>query len=853
MRTAPACSRTGLSAILALCSAAAAAQEIARPLHAGVEPPARALLLADDGTALTGNPGALAFSGRLQLDFVHERGTGGSALSGNGLYLAAGLAPLVVGTALEWTRPGEACSPAAPCARRFSLGTALKAGQLGLGAAVHSVASRESSALDGLTTWDLGAVLRPARSLALGFAALDVNAPALGAGRLPRRYAASLGLRPFHELLSLTADAWVRDCGGTPGPLPATGPGACGAAHPDLRFSAALALAPGLQLVGQVGSGAVDRRVSVQIGLQIDGTHFGLRAAQELREGGGRTAFQAHLAQQATPAFRPSGGRAVEIDLDRALRRPAPGLVDLLLGAGAPDPLALTVAALGRLARDPRVAAVVLRTSGLPVGLAGAEELRTGIEKLRSAGKKVVFDLESGGDLEYYVASSADRVFAAPQAVLSVNGFSATAIFAAAGLDKLGVKAEFFRVGAYKNAPDLFTRTESSSEQREVQEALLDDVYGRFIRAVVERRGTTEAKLKGLLDKGLLKPAEAVNAKLLDGLVYPDQLGEEVGKLFGSDQMQLEKIGVAPTDAKETRWGSRARIGIVRVEGDILAEGGSGAFGAVPVASAHRIARRIRRLSDDPGVAAIVVRIDSPGGDGNASDLIWRELIRARTEKKKPVIASLGDVAASGGYYVAVGADEIVAEPSTVTGSIGVFIGHFDASALYGKLGLGFSTVRRGESADLFSTARSLTGKERAMLQDWVESFYAQFVERVAEGRRMTPAAVDAVARGRVWSGAQAKDRGLVDALGGFEDAVERAKERAGLGRDAAIALDDEVRAGGDLLGAAFSGALESAIGESLIARALPRGEALRVVRALAAVGEPGTVRARMPYQFELR
>src|SRR5205807_1954820 len=202
-------------------------------------------------------------------------------------------------------------------------------------------------------------------------------------------------------------------------------------------------------------------------------------------------------------------------------------------------------------------------------------------------------------------------------------GFAATALFAAAGLDKLGVKAEFFRVGAYKNAPDLFTRSGMSGEQREVESSLLDDLYGRYVKRISDARHLDESKVKSLLDDGILS--------------------------------------------------------------------------------------RIRRAADDPAVSAIVVRIDSPGGDGTASDLIWRELVRARKEKMKPVIASMGDVAASGGYYVAAGADTIFAEPATITGSIGVFVGHFDASALLGKLGLNLITLKRGASADLFNPERSLT------------------------------------------------------------------------------------------------------------------------------------------------
>src|ERR1700674_1188357 len=253
MRTAPPWSQTRLAAVLLVFSIGAArAQQIARPLTAGVEPPVRSLLLDDDATAVSGNPGSLAFAGKLQLDFVHETGTGGAALSGNGMYLAGGLPHLVLGTAFEWTRPGETCSAASPCGRRFSLGAGVKAGQLGLGATYHSYSSRESTDLDRLTSWDLGAVLRPARSLALGFAALDVNAPFFAGPRLPRRYAASFGIRPFEELLSLTADAYASECSGTPALFAAPGPRACGAGSPDLRFSADLAVVPGLHVLGQL-------------------------------------------------------------------------------------------------------------------------------------------------------------------------------------------------------------------------------------------------------------------------------------------------------------------------------------------------------------------------------------------------------------------------------------------------------------------------------------------------------------------------------------------------------------------------------------------------------------------------
>src|SRR5260370_13364391 len=268
------------------------------------------------------------------------------------------------------------------------------------------------------------------------------------------------------------------------------------------------------------------------------------------------------------------------MDVHRALELPKPGVVGVVVGQSSRDPLAETLAAFRRLAADSTVKAVVLRASDLPIGMGKAEELRAGIEEMQSKGKKVVFYLESAGSLEYSLASSADRIFAAPQAILTVNGLSATALFAATGLDKLGVKAEFFRVGAYKNAPDIFTRSEMSSEQREVQNALLDDLSGRYLARIEDKRHLEGGKRKALLNKASLKPQEARDGGLLDGLVYPDQLEEEAGKLVGG-RVFLEKTSIDPPVVREQRWGPKARIAVVRVEGNILrGEGRRDPFGA---------------------------------------------------------------------------------------------------------------------------------------------------------------------------------------------------------------------------------------------------------------------------------
>jgi protease-4 len=783
----------------------------------GAVTPGQSFSLQDDGTSLGGNPAGLGYVRGFEADFLHNGFYAAGHPRIDALYLTGGAGPLSLGLGFDWFEPASV--------RRTSVGAALRLGELSVGAVHHGFSGLE------LSSWDFGALLRPFRFLSVGAALLDANRP----GPLPRRWQLSAAVRPIGERLDLAADLRWSECTNAAGP-------ACGLDHKEWFVTAQARLVRGVTLIGQLG--LLDgTRTTGLVGLQLDLAHAGVAYAPAFGAGDARDAWRVRASTERWPAASFPVSHAVEINLKTALERPHPGPAALVFGATTRDPLRRTLETMRRLSNDSSVKAVVLRSGGLPLGLERAGELRAGIENLKASGKKVLFYLESGGDLEYSVALRADRVYAAPQSVLLINGFSATALFAAAGLDKLGVKAEFFRVGAYKNAPDLFTRSGMSGEQREVETSILEDFYGRYVQDIAQARHLDEAKVKSLLDEGILKPREAVQAGLIDGLIYPDQLEEEAGKILGGS-VHLTKAVTGTPPGRELRWGGRPKIGVVRVVGDIVrGEGARDPFGAVEVAGSDPISRRIHRMADDPEVEAIVVRIDSPGGDGNASDLIWRELVRARKEKKKKVIASMGDVAASGGYYVAAGADEIFAGPGTITGSIGVFIGHFDASELFGKLGLNLVTLKRGESADLFNPGRGVTDAERRTLQAWVDDFYATFVDRVAEARGLSREQVDALARGRVWTGAQALERKLVDRLGGFEDALAEAKRLAGLAPDAEVDLEDEIPL--ELGFADFAGV--SALD------ALPMNLGPRAVRALRLLGEPGTMRAALPFELEVQ
>jgi protease-4 len=778
------------------------------------EAPAESFALQDDGTSLAGNPAGFGFVEGLEADWLHDGYFEDGRVNSNALYLTGGLGALALSGGFDWQYGPYAT------VRRTSLGAALRLGFLSLGAVHRGFTSSPEA-------WDYGFLARPFRWLSVGGGMLYANRPAL-----PRLWRFAIGIRPWREKLDLAADFRWREC--------TAAIGACGAGEGDWIFTAATPIANGVRLLGQLTSPVGSGTTSWLVGLQIDLPHVGAAYAPRFNKSlGTEQLARVRVSTERWPSVQFAVRHAAEIDLDKALSRPRPTPWALVFGQTLKDPLAETLAALHRLAADPSVGAVVLRGASLHGGWGKAEELRAAIEELQARGKKVVFYLESGGDLEYSLAAAADRVYAAPEAVLLVNGLSSTALFAGEGLDKLGVKAEFFRVGAYKNAPDTFTRKSMSGEQREVESSLLDDLYGRYVERTAARRNLEESKLKGLLDKGILKPIEAVEAGLLDGLLYPDQLEQEVGRLLGG-KVSLRKVAIEPPATREVRWGMPRKIAVIRVEGEIArGEAPRDPLGAVRIASSERITKRIHDAADDPRVAAIVVRIDSPGGDGNASDLIWRELVRARKEKKKPVIASMGDVAASGGYYVAAGADEILAEPSTITGSIGVFVPHFDAEELFGKLGLNFTTLRRGESADIFSPYRDLTDKERKTLQAWVDNFYDMFVGRVSESRGLSKQQVDAVAQGRVWTGAQALDRKLIDRFGGLEDAIAEGGRRAGLAQDSAVEIDDVEESEVEL--SDFAG----------VHLEIP--QARRALKALHLLGNSGTLRAVMPFDLEIQ
>ncbi len=447
-----------------------------------------------------------------------------------------------------------------------------------------------------------------------------------------------------------------------------------------------------------------------------------------------------------------------------------------------PPSLRTLVESLERAADDPRVSAVVLRVSILPdSGWATVQELRDAVGRFRRSGKPAYAHLEFCGNKEYYLASGCDKIYAIPSALIELTGLRSEVSFFKGTLDKVGIQAQFEGVGKYKNAPNQFTESGFTEPHREQMDALLDSLYGQFVAAIAQGRRRTPEEVRAVIDAGPYDGPSALRAGLVDELVYQDQLD---ARLKGASRLTP---GRYVKGSRGFGFDGRPKIALVYVVGDIIPGRSQGSPLGGGFAGSDTVAQALKDAREDGAIRAVVLRVDSPGGSGTASEVIWREVALAR--QKKPVVVSMGDVAASGGYYVAMGSDAIVAEPGTITGSIGVFGGKFSLHGLYDKIGISKEILLRGRRADVFSAYRPWSDDERARMRELMESFYRDFVTKVAQGRHRSYEDIDAIAQGRVWTGAEAQRNGLVDRLGGFALALDIAKEKAKIGKGEEVRL----------------------------------------------------------------
>lgn len=505
---------------------------------------------------------------------------------------------------------------------------------------------------------------------------------------------------------------------------------------------------------------------------------------------------------------------------------------------------------LRNAAADSRIKAIVLEPRELQVGWAKLEELRGDILNFKKSGKPVYAYLRGASTKDYYLATAADRVFMSPEDELDVKGLRAELMFVKTALDKLGVQMEFEHVGKYKDAPDMFTKTGSSPETREVINLLLDQFYGDLIDNIAQGRKKEPAAVRALLDNGPFVGQEALDGGLVDALLYEDQVFDRLKQQLKLDK--TAKIGdndYARSAPENLGVNGPTRIALVVAEGDIT-RGATNDGGTRGITTAG-MTRLLRQVRNDDSIKGVILRIDSPGGDGIASDDILHEA--KLLSEKKPTVISMSDLAASGGYFIAMTGDAVVAYANTETGSIGVFYGKVDVQGLYDKIGLKTEIMKRGRFADIDDVSRPLTDAERAKLRTEIEGFYRGFVQRVADGRKRKYDDIEPLAQGRVWTGAQAKQNGLVDALGGIDRAIEMVKAKAKIAPSEKITLVAypprrtllQVLMDGDFdLTALESSVLEERVKELVGGLPLP---------ALSQILSQGGILSLMPYSITVR
>jgi len=468
------------------------------------------------------------------------------------------------------------------------------------------------------------------------------------------------------------------------------------------------------------------------------------------------------------------------------------------------ETLASGLQRLDKAARDESLDAVILHISDPSIGWAKLNELRIGIQKMRAKGRKVYAWMESVDTKGYLLASACDQIVIPESGMLLMPGLRAEVSFYKNLFDMLSIQPQMLRVGEFKSAAEPYSRSEMSPAFREEMEAILDDYYRQIVEMVSLSRKLTAEQVQAIIDTGLHTASEAKKLGLIDVVGYEDEIESlikgddktaEVKVIKGYGKKKLDTdfsgftgmakmmnllMGVEPS----TRKSSAPKIAIINATGAIMSGASSSDpfFGEQTMGSTT-IIKAIRQARDDATVKAVVLRVDSPGGSALASDLMWHEL--ESLDGKKPFIVSMGDTAASGGYYIAMGADRIFAEPGTLTGSIGVVGGKIALEKFYEKVGITTSVVHRGKNSGVMSSTTPFSDTEKAAMQKMLNDIYAQFTTKAAAGRKMEVEKLEQMARGRVYTGAQALKLGLVDELGTLADAIAFAKKSAGIDADA--------------------------------------------------------------------
>lgn len=798
-----------------------------------------------DASAIEINPAALGQldGGSLVLQHTELRGTSRLQGTGDALFAAAPvplLPSVVLGAGLQWLRPSDAIGY--PDSVKLSLAATWRPTPvLSLGAVWHHFWADDDRALDALSSADVGLLVRPAPWLALGLAVRDLTTPVLAGLPLQRVYDLELAWRPLgHNRLELGAGVQIGERRGD--------------VDPSLRVAAEPW--PGLQLLAQAQlvtrdfyrQGARDSDLRATVGLQLSLER--LRATFSTVVGRAFAAGPGPLGEHAGTRA-PYQGVSLSLALSGARRppliAPTPRLVQLELGGALTQrKLIALVRTLRHIERRSDVRGLLLRIADLEPGWAQAQELRSWLHRLRRAGKRVLVYLEAPATQHYYIAAAADRVLLDEAGGVRLNGLGETRFYLRGLFDRVGVEPQFVRIAEYKTAPEALTRHAPSAPSQAMTAARLDDVFAQLVRDLARDRQLTPERVRLLIDHGPFTAPQARAAGLVDEVVRPGELTRHVQRLT-----RAELVPVAALGRTAERWPGGPALAVVVIEGDIV----DGRSSNIPLLGRQLVgdqtvvaALEAARL--DSRVRAVVLRIDSPGGSALASHHLWAAVRALR--RAKPVVVSLANVAASGGYYAACAGDRIFAQPAAITGSIGIFTGKISLAGLLRRLGIGHDTQTRGARAALDSQVAPYSPEEQRFILQQLQHFYRQFLAAVALGRGMTQDAVHAVARGQIWTGEQARQQRLVDAVGGLQEALIEAQRRAGLEDDAHVDLVVLPPSDRGLLQRAVRLLTPGATAQGGAAGALapPLRAALAELPLPLWYARPGQALARLPYEL---
>lgn len=667
----------------------------------------------------------------------------------------------------------------------FSSGGSLRISKgIAIGSAVHW--QLPDGGDNNFVSWDLGVGWRPVPFLGVAGRVLNVGSPAPDLG-VSTEYGGGIALRPWSDVLTVGLD-WR-------------------------------AIAPPDSNVQQHGVASL--RIKPTRGLWIRAyTDVPIANPDALTIGG---ALEVHLADVAVgidgaaglgdPTNPSVGGYLSTTPHDDQLFVPGRKIAEFSLDgsypynpqggllASPPEGYLTLLRRLKTAAHDPQVRGILVRVREAPFSFAQIEEIRNLLLDARSARKAVILYVDGeASNGTYMLASVADRIYLHPAGGVNLVGLSAELQFYKGALDLVGVQAQYRKRAEYKSAPEQWTNTHSSDPAREEMDALLDDLSGELQDGIAVGRGKTLEEVKALVDQGPFTAKEALGNGLVDGLLYPDEVERELQTVFEQKGLFMDDRYEEAPD--QSGWRPQRAIGVIVVDGAISeGESSRGGFMRGGSTGSDTVVRALDQARNTGAIKAVVLRVDSPGGSAFASDEIWRAVQRLKDDGK-PVIVSMGGYAASGGYYVASNATAIYALPSTVTGSIGVYGGKYNFQGLYERLHIETESFDRGRNASMYSMSKPFDEVQLAALDRMIGETYDQFKSKVGAGRHLTDEQVETVARGRVWSGTAASERGLVDAFGGLYDAVERAQKEAHMddGRPyTLVEFDPWGNSGGDL------------------------------------------------------